>query len=167
MELEVYRRQHHPCRVSGVCIGEVIKQVNRRKLNMVLALAVLVGGCGLWSDSLELLFDYFESGSGQVIEPSFDPSTISAGQIIFAGQLNTPVPCYRLVSDLDDNGSQLSMDIRATRSATVGCDTIVGRFIYSGAIRNLNPGTYSLRVRHIYDLPNWPAEEFSFSLTVR
>jgi hypothetical protein len=141
--------------------------VRRHCLTIAFGLGLLAAGCSLFSDSIELDFEFAELADGQVVEPLFDPTTIAAGQIIFAGQLNTPVPCYRLVGNLNDRGSVLTLEIRATRSSSSDCGTIVGRFIYSGTIRNLNPGTYSLRVRHVYDVPDWPAKEFNFSLNVK
>ncbi|HEY0809760.1 MAG TPA: hypothetical protein VGD49_06335 [Longimicrobiales bacterium] len=139
----------------------------RNTLTIAFGVSILTAGCSLFSDSIELDFDFTEQTPGQVVEPLFDPSTISSGQIIFAGQLNTPVPCYRLISELDDRGNALTLEIRATRSTSAACGTEVGRFIYSGAIRNLNPGTYALRVRLIYDVSDWPPIEFNHSLNVR
>src|SRR5688500_3049362 len=119
-----------------------------RRFFACLALAASLSGCGLFSDSLQLDFTYRESAHGQTVEPSFDASGITSGQIVFAGQLNTPNPCYRLVGTLDENGNDLTLEISAERSGSTTCETIVGRFIYEGAITNLSPGTYALTVQH-------------------
>lgn len=132
-----------------------------------LALALALGGCSFFSDSVELQFAYRESAHGQTIEPSFDASTISPNEIVFAGQLNTPNPCYRLVSKLADAGNALTLDISAESTRASTCESIVGRFIYEGAIQNLSSGTYQLKVRHHYDQAGWAAKEFNVTLNVK
>lgn len=139
-----------------------------KQLVSSLLLAVAISGCGLFSDSTDLEFAYRESSPGQTVEASFDASAISSGQIVFVGQLNTPNPCYRLEGKLSENGRQLTLDISAERSGSTTCETIVGRFIYEGAIQNLSAGTYDVTVRHRYDQTGWPTKEFKVtSLNVK
>jgi hypothetical protein len=132
---------------------------------------VLLGCCALagpaCDDSPELTFRFSEAGHGTVITPSVDATSLAQSVIVFVGQLNTPRPCYRLTGDLDVEGSEVTLTVNARENSAPNCESIVGRFTYEGEIRRLNAGTYQTRFRHVFDRPDWPDQQFDFSIVVR
>ena len=124
-------------------------------------------GCGALDGGPELGFDYLESSHGTVVTPSIDAASLAASVIVFVGQLNTPKPCYRLVADLDVDGSQVTITVQARENQVATCEVILGRFIYEGDVRRLKPGTYQVKIIHRFDKADWPAQEFTSSVNVR
>ena len=137
------------------------------KVRHVLLLACCTLAGPACDASPELVFTFRDSGHGTVITPSADVTSLSRNVIVFVGQLNTPRPCYRLTGDLDVDGSQVTLTVNARQNSAPNCESMVGRFIYEGEIRRLDSGTYQVRFRHVFDIPDSAVQEFNFSITVR
>jgi len=73
-----------------------------------------------------------------------------SGRIFIQGGLDTPVPCYRVEgwSRVSDRTVQLS--VVASYMGGV-CITVVGAFGYEAIVRDLTPGTYTVRLTHIIE----------------
>ena len=139
----------------------------KRAFAGILAWTLLTSGCDSFSDDPELNFTYEESTHGVVVPPSVDAASLSRGEIVFVGQLNTPKPCYRLEADIDVADGRATLTVNARQTSTSNCETIVGRFLYQGSIRLLDAGNYQVLVRHKFDDSAWPLQEFTFSVLVR
>ena len=139
----------------------------KRSIAGILACTILASGCDAFSDDPELNFAYEESTHGVVVPSSVDAASLSRGEIVFVGQLNTPRPCYRLEADIDVSDGRATLTVDARQNQAPNCETIVGRFLYQGSIRLLDAGNYQVLIRHEFDQADWPAQEFTISVLVR
>jgi hypothetical protein len=64
----------------------------------------------------------------------------------FLGQLKTPTLCYTISSSLDVDGSTLTVNVEANSTQSTNCSQNPGGFRYTGVIRNLDHGTYTVRI---------------------
>jgi hypothetical protein len=139
----------------------------RRSFAVILAYTLGTSACDAFTDDPEMIFTFEESAHGQVVPASVDAASLSQGEIVFVGQLNTPRPCYRLVGDLDVADGRVTLTVDARQNQAQNCETIVGRFLYQGSIRRLDAGNYQVLVRHKFDDAAWPIQEFTFSVLVK
>lgn len=77
----------------------------------------------------------------------------------FLGQLKTPTLCYSISSSLHVDGSTLIVNVDANSSKSTNCTQAPGGFRYTGVIRNLDHGTYTVRI--IQRVEGQAPQEFS------
>src|SRR5215212_10301822 len=68
------------------------------------------------------------------------------GDISFLGQAKTPTLCYSVASKLGVEGNTLTLTIDITASGSGTCTQQAGGVRYSGAIRSLGKGTYTVHI---------------------
>lgn len=109
------------------------------------ALLVTVGGC---ITEPKPLIDEF---TWEVVENQSDITegvTIAAlfSDISFLGQAKTPTLCYRVTSKLATNDFALTVNIDVEATGSGNCNQQPGGVRYTGVVRNLSSGTYTVRV---------------------
>lgn len=74
--------------------------------------------------------------------------TISAffRDISFLGNTKTPTLCYSATSKLSVSGNNVTITVDLTPSGSGTCAQQAGGVTYTGAVRNLSSGTYSVRI---------------------
>lgn len=66
--------------------------------------------------------------------------------ISFLGQAKTPTLCYGVTGDLVVEGTTINLTIDITSSGSGTCAQQAGGVRYSGAVRNLSKGTYTVHI---------------------
>jgi hypothetical protein len=82
----------------------------------------------------------------------------------FLGQMKTPTLCYAISSSLDVDGSTLTINVEAKSSGSSNCAQTPGGFRYTGVVRNLDHGTYTVRI--IQTVAGQTPQEFSEEVTL-
>jgi hypothetical protein len=74
--------------------------------------------------------------------------TIAAffSDISFLGQVKTPTQCFHPMSSLAVDGSTLTVNIEITNSGSSNCNQQPGGVRYTGVVRNLATGTYTVKI---------------------
>jgi hypothetical protein len=119
-----------------------MKSVFRRAA--IAALAFTVAGC--FTDPKPLIDEFtFQSLDNQNFTESVSIAALFR-DISFLGQVKTPSLCYGATVGLKVDGPDVTVtiDLSPTESAT--CNQQPGGVQYSGSVRNLNPGTYNVRI---------------------
>lgn len=87
-----------------------------------------------------------------------EAAAAGTGTVRFSGTMATPSPCFRLSAGAAVSGQEIAITVTAT--STLGrnelCATVVATSDYTGAVRELTPGTYRVTVFH--RLSNRPGE---------
>ena len=68
------------------------------------------------------------------------------GDINFLAAVKTPNLCYAVASSLDSDGTALTIHVNMTPSGSGTCAQQAGGVRYSGVIRNLSSGTYTVHI---------------------
>ena len=79
--------------------------------------------------------------------------------ISFLGQVKTPTLCYGASSKLKVDGSTVTVTVTFTSSGSGTCGQQAGGVLYTGAVRNLTPGTYTVHI--IQDVEGVGTTEFT------
>jgi len=66
--------------------------------------------------------------------------------ISFLGQVKTPTLCYSVTSRLAVDGGTLTLNIDITSSGSGTCTQQAGGVRYTGVVRNLPSGTYTVHI---------------------
>lgn len=69
--------------------------------------------------------------------------------ISLGGQFKTPTLCYSLASKMELVSSTINVTITAASSGSGNCAQQQGGFFYTGVIRNLPRGTYTVNITHV------------------
>jgi hypothetical protein len=132
-------------------------------------LANLLLGCFLTSCSLLTAparleeFEFLALEDGSAAEESVDARAFG-GEIFFVGQMKTPHACFDLRAALERGGTVMTLRVTG-EPRNPQCPTPLGAYRYSGAIRNIEAGTYEFRVVHV--VPGQEERVHTFSLVVR
>lgn len=86
-------------------------------------------------------------GSDTIPAPAVEGGT---HEIVFRGSIGTPYPCYGITGHVQVVFDQVSLQIVAAAKPVL-CIQVAAAFGYDGRVRNLSPGTYSVRVTHVLD----------------
>jgi hypothetical protein len=66
--------------------------------------------------------------------------------VSFLGQVKTPTLCYNVASRLNVEGNVLTLNIDITSSGSGTCTQQAGGVRYTGVVRNLSSGTYTVHI---------------------
>lgn len=120
-----------------------------------IVLAVVVSGCELVTDpnddprGTRLPSDDFSARLVQSGDAPLPELLIRGGDghVAVEGAFVTPVRCYTMEGWARVRGRTVELTITAERKGGV-CITVIGNFGYEATVRNLDPGTYTVRVTH-------------------
>jgi hypothetical protein len=84
-------------------------------------------------------------------------ATAGSGQIAIRGTMETPTPCHKLSGELQQQGQTLSVRVVAQADPNAMCIQSIGSIPYTGTLRDVAPGTYTVRVMHTYPGTGWDA----------
>lgn len=127
----------------------------------LLLFALLTGACspvtGPEGEIAQLMSDdsSVANFSAWIVRPGSDPIPdlrVEGGvaEVSIQGALSTPYPCYEIQGAVDQVGAQIHFTVTAERKPGI-CITVVAAFAYQGALRELPPGSYQVRVTHSVD----------------
>lgn len=127
---------------------------------LIAALAFAGSGCAVLTEPKPLLDEF----NWEVIDT---PDTITEGvelapffgDISFAGQLKTPTRCFTLSPKLETSGSSITIRVTTASTNSQTCAQTVGAFRYTGVVRNLRTGTFTVKVIHV--VPGKADQEFT------
>jgi hypothetical protein len=127
----------------------MVTGASMKKLVAVLtALLVMIGGNGCGLTEPGPILDEFSWEGVAVQDDITEGVTIAAffGDISFLGQFKTPTLCYNIGSTLETNGNALTIRVDATATNQGTCGQAAGGFRYTGVVRNLSAGTYTVKI---------------------
>jgi hypothetical protein len=108
-----------------------------------------------------------QAGSATGAESSAT-ATAGSGQIALRGTMQTPNPCYKLSGALERSGQTLTVRVTGRADPDAMCIQSIGAVPYTGALRGVAPGTYTVRVIHAYPGTGWDtATALDTQVTVR
>lgn len=137
-----------------------MKNVLRRAT--IAALAFAVAGC--FSDPKPLIDEFtWQSLDNQNFTESVGVAALFR-DISFLGQVKTPTLCYGATPRLQVDGTTVTVTIEFESSGSGTCAQQAGGVLYSGAVRNLNPGTYTVHI--IQDVKGVGTSEFTDTVTL-
>ena len=84
-------------------------------------------------------------------------ATAGSGQIAIRGTMQTPTPCHKLSGELQQQGRTLSVRVVAQADPDAMCIQSIGSIPYTATLRDVAPGTYTVRVIHTYPGTGWDA----------
>jgi hypothetical protein len=84
-------------------------------------------------------------------------ATAGSGQIAIRGTMQTPNPCYKLSGELQQQGQTLSVRVVGQADPDAMCIQSIGSVPYTATLRDVAPGTYTVRVMHTYPGTGWDA----------
>jgi hypothetical protein len=84
-------------------------------------------------------------------------ATAGSGQIAIRGTMQTPNPCHKLSGELQQQGRTLSVRVVAQADPDAMCIQSIGSIPYTATLRDVAPGTYTVRVMHTYPGTGWDA----------
>lgn len=133
----------------------------RYAVRMVLTAMLVMGlGCGSFTDPRPIVdeFAWEAVENPNNVQEGVDAAAF-LGDISFLGQFRTPTLCFSLKQNIEKSGSTVTLRIDATSSGSTTCAQTPGGFRYTGVIRNLESGTYTLRVIHA--VTGMPPQEYT------
>ena len=138
----------------------------RNMMRTMLAATLLLAapGCGITDPKPiidEFSWEVLEDFTGFV--EGFDVAGFF-GDIAFASQLKTTTLCYTVDNKLETSGNALTVRVNLTSTNSPNCAQANGGFRYSGAIKNLSKGTYTLRI--IQTVGNGPPTEYTETIVL-
>ena len=90
------------------------------------------------------------------------------GRVVVRGVMLTPTACWRLAGAADRIGPVITLAVQARPTDDPCPPDAVGASTYKVTLRRLPPGTYNLRVLHVYRDAVWPpGVAMDTSVTVR
>lgn len=129
---------------------------------IALAAAVLAAGCveaGTLPDGADLSFEARQDGMGTYLPQPQLQAQGGDGQVVVTARLSAPDPCQTLEARLRPTGAvtipEVTLDV-TVRPRTGACAAVIGTFAYTARVTGLEPGRYTLRVRHDYPGTGWP-----------
>jgi hypothetical protein len=130
------------------------------RLALIAALALGHAGCSALTEPKPLIDEFnwevLDSPAGITEGVEFAPFF---GDISFAGQLKTPTPCHTISSKLENSGSTITIRVNAASTNSATCAQAQAAFRYTGIIRNLRSGTFTMRVIHA--IPGQADQEYT------
>jgi hypothetical protein len=101
----------------------------------------------------------FQQGQGGSSSGGEQGATATAGsrQIALRGTMQTPNPCYKLSGELQQQGQTLSVRVVGRADPDAMCIQSIGSIPYTATLRDVAPGTYTVRVMHTYPGTGWNA----------
>jgi hypothetical protein len=120
-----------------------MKNVFRRAA--IAALAFTIAGC---VTEPKALIDEFTWESVENQNDITEGVTVAAffRDISFLGQVKTPTLCYSVTSHLAVSGNTLTLNIDVTSSGSGSCTQQAGGVRYTGVVKNLSSGTYTVHI---------------------
>ena len=89
--------------------------------------------------------------AAESIVPFKPQVTIRPGQVDIVGQIRTPNPCSTLASRISATDGTIVLTVTAQRSGADVCIQVITVRDYRASVTSVKPGTYTLRVVHVYD----------------
>ena len=134
------------------------------RLTAAMAFLTFSAGCGI-TDPKPLIdeFTWEAVDDGGSIAEGVDMAGFFR-DISFLGQVRTPTLCYSVASSLETSGNTLTVRIALNPTGSSTCAQTTGGFRYQGVIRNLERGTYTVRI--IQTVKDQPPQEFTEDITV-
>lgn len=114
------------------------------------------GGAPSTGAPVKLEFQQGQGGSASGGEQGAT-ATAGSGQIAIRGTMQTPNPCYKLSGELQQQGQTLSVRVVGQADPNVMCIQSIGSVPYTATLRDVAPGTYTVRVMHTYPGTGWDA----------
>lgn len=134
----------------------------RRTLLMVAMLAL--GGCEVLTEPKPLEeFEWIGVQNQSEVQEGID-AAVFFGEINLLGQFKTPSLCFNVIPTFGQSGSTLTLRVDAKSTNSANCAQVPGGFRYTGVIRRLGRGTYTLRI--IHGVPGQPDKEYSKTVTI-
>jgi hypothetical protein len=101
----------------------------------------------------------FQQGQGGSSNGGEQGATATAGseRIAISGTMQTPNPCYKLSGELQQQGQTLSVRVVGQADPNAMCIQSIGAIPYTATLRDVAPGTYTVRVIHTYPGTGWDA----------
>ena len=127
----------------------------RRSIPLIL-MAVALAACESTTAPAEpmrvqfAVTDSVQGAAAEGILPFTPTVTVGKGQIDVFGHIRTPNPCSPLSSEVRRDDDTITFVVTAEHGASAICAQVITVREYSAAIRNVKPGSYTLRVVHEY-----------------
>jgi hypothetical protein len=121
---------------------------------IALALAACESGTGPAAPAIDVQFAVTNEVQGTAAEgilPFTPQVTVKPGQIDIFGNIRTPNPCSTLSTRVRESGSTISFVVVAEKGASAICAQVITVRDYNAQLKNVKPGTYTMRVVHEYD----------------
>jgi hypothetical protein len=117
---------------------------------LLVGLVFVSGGCGGLTEPKPLL-DEFNWSALENPNDIVESADVAAffGDISIGGQFKTPTLCYSLGSKMSIVESTITVTVTAASSGSGNCAQQQGGFFYTGVIRNLPRGTYTVNITHV------------------
>lgn len=117
---------------------------------LIAGIVFATGGCQGLTDPKPLL-DQFSWNAIDNPDTVVEGADVAAffGDISIGGQLKTPTLCYSLNSKMEIAAGTISITVTAAGSGSGACAQQQGGFFYTGVIRNLPRGTYTVNITHV------------------
>ena len=117
-------------------------------LLILFGVVLTLQGCTLWQSSRPIFL--FGQGEGRCrtdTDEEWASLTVAEGLIRFSGSIATATPCHHLIPAVNRCGSEILLVIQAVPEPGA-CPLCLGMIDYAGAIPELSPGRYRLRIKH-------------------
>jgi hypothetical protein len=138
-----------------------------KSVYVALAIATLgVSACDLVTDPTpleEFAWEAVPTTDLNEIAEGIDATGLG-GEITFLGQFRSDNLCFTLDSDFSRSGNNLQLDVKAKPGGSPDCGGQTGGFRYTGVLRHLRSGTYTLKVSNI--VPNMATKTFSIEVEI-
>ena len=105
---------------------------------------------GLPGDSPVFTFSAWFDGHGSKPAPDLRVEG-GVGEISLQGPIGTRVPCYDVQGHVEQAGAEVHFTVSAVEQPVEVCAQVLATFGYRGALRELPPGSYQVRVTHSVD----------------
>jgi len=109
-------------------------------------------------------FDWVAIDNPDIITEGMDAAGFY-GDVNLLGQLKSPTLCFALEADFSQHDSLLELHVTARPSSSSNCSQSPGGFRYTGVIRAVGAGTYTVRVTH--SVPGTADQTFEKEVVVR
>lgn len=135
-----------------------MKTMKQLALTAVLALTAACTASTLaFDDDLQLGFDWRREDTAQYRPEPVVTAAGGAGEIVVGARLSAPSPCEKLTADArSGDGRTVELEVRILPDAPA-CIAVIGNFAYTARVQGLEPGVYTVRVRHLYPGTGWPS----------
>lgn len=124
------------------------------------ALAVLAAACSATigvDDRVPLEFEWDRENTAEYRPQPIVTAAGGEGQIVVDARLSASSPCEKLTAAAGRDGARtVELEVRIVPDAPV-CLAVIDNYAYTARVLGLEPGAWTVRVRHLYPGTGWPS----------
>jgi hypothetical protein len=131
--------------------------MNTRFIGLLAAVCALAGCTELVGPGHDARLDFTVNSLtvGEYLPLPEISATGGTGEITVLTKMSAPDPCRRLSAQLGADGRTLRLEVVVDPISQV-CVAAVGTFTYTARVYAVNPGRYTVEIRHTYVGSGWP-----------